>query len=192
MGISQQIGASSLIKPGVIDNTAARPASPYEGQVIFQKDTDLVYLWNGTAWVEVVSALTKAPRGIMTYASVTTSDTAITAEEVQITGSSFTAVTGRLYKVTYVDPDIYSVTATGFYGGRIRSTNISGTIRQEVYVQLPTSGITNAHICAVWIGTLTAGTHNFVATGFSGTATAGAGRSSTQPAFLIVEDIGAA
>jgi hypothetical protein len=51
MGISQQIGASSIIKPGVIDNTAARPASPYEGQVIFQKDTDQLLVWNGTAWV---------------------------------------------------------------------------------------------------------------------------------------------
>ena len=51
MGISQQIGASSLIKPGVIDNTAARPGSPYEGQVIFQKDTDQLLVWNGTTWV---------------------------------------------------------------------------------------------------------------------------------------------
>jgi hypothetical protein len=51
MGITQQIGASSLIKPGVIDNTAARPASPFEGQVIFQKDTDQLLVWDGTAWV---------------------------------------------------------------------------------------------------------------------------------------------
>ena len=51
MGITQNTGASSLIKPGVIDNTAARPASPYEGQVIFQKDTDQLLVWNGTAWV---------------------------------------------------------------------------------------------------------------------------------------------
>ena len=51
MGISQQIGSSSLIKPGVIDSAATRPASPYEGQVIFQKDTDQLLVWNGTAWV---------------------------------------------------------------------------------------------------------------------------------------------
>lgn len=51
MGITQQIGASSIIKPGVIDNTASRPASPYEGQVIFQKDTDQLLVWNGTTWV---------------------------------------------------------------------------------------------------------------------------------------------
>ena len=56
MGITQQIGASSLIKPGVVDNTAARPASPYEGQVIFQKDTDQLLVWNGTAWRILSSA----------------------------------------------------------------------------------------------------------------------------------------
>jgi len=51
MGITQQIGASSLIKPGVIDNTAARPASPFEGQMVYEKDTDRVLVYSGTAWV---------------------------------------------------------------------------------------------------------------------------------------------
>ena len=63
MGITQQIGASSLIKPGVIDNTAARPASPYEGQVIFQKDTDQLLVWNGTAWV-IPNQTTQNPEGL--------------------------------------------------------------------------------------------------------------------------------
>lgn len=51
MGLSNQIGASSLIKPGVIDSAATRPASPYEGQMVYQKDTDRVYVWSGAAWV---------------------------------------------------------------------------------------------------------------------------------------------
>jgi hypothetical protein len=63
MGITQQIGASSLIKPGVIDNTAARPASPFEGQVIFQKDTDQLLVWNGTAWV-IPNQTTQNPEGL--------------------------------------------------------------------------------------------------------------------------------
>ena len=56
MGITQQIGASSLIKPGVIDNTAARPASPYEGQMVYEKDTDTLLIWNGTAWRYIAAA----------------------------------------------------------------------------------------------------------------------------------------
>ena len=51
MGITQNTGASSQLKAGVIDNAAARPASPFEGQVIFQKDTDQLLVWNGTTWV---------------------------------------------------------------------------------------------------------------------------------------------
>jgi hypothetical protein len=39
------------LKPGVVDNAAARPSSPYEGQVIYQKDTDETLVWSGTAWV---------------------------------------------------------------------------------------------------------------------------------------------
>lgn len=69
MGISQQIGASSLIKPGVIDNAAARPASPYEGQVIFQKDTDQLIVWNGTAWV-IPNQTTTNPEGLELVTSV--------------------------------------------------------------------------------------------------------------------------
>jgi hypothetical protein len=63
MGITQQIGASSLIKPGVIDTSANRPASPYEGQVIFQKDTDQLLVWNGTAWV-IPNQTTQNPEGL--------------------------------------------------------------------------------------------------------------------------------
>ena len=50
MGISQQIGASSLIKPGVCTSTT-RPASPFQGQCIFETDTNKLLVWNGTVWV---------------------------------------------------------------------------------------------------------------------------------------------
>ena len=75
MGITQQIGASSLIKPGVIDNTAARPASPYEGQVIFQKDTDQLLVWNGTAWV-IPNSPAQNPQGLEYITTKTFSSTA--------------------------------------------------------------------------------------------------------------------
>jgi hypothetical protein len=49
MGITQQIGASSIIKPGVC-TSSTRPASPYEGQMIYTTDLDTLEIWNGTAW----------------------------------------------------------------------------------------------------------------------------------------------
>ena len=63
MPITSQIGSSSLIKPGVIDSAATRPASPYEGQVIFQKDTDQLLVWNGTAWV-IPNSPAQNPQGL--------------------------------------------------------------------------------------------------------------------------------
>ena len=49
MGLSQQIGSSSLSKPGVC-TSSTRPATPYEGQMIYETDTDKVLVWNGSAW----------------------------------------------------------------------------------------------------------------------------------------------
>ena len=36
--------------PLVVANAAARPSSPYEGQVVYEIDTDRMSVWNGTAW----------------------------------------------------------------------------------------------------------------------------------------------
>jgi hypothetical protein len=84
MGITQQIGASSLIKPGVIDNAAARPTAPYEGQVIFQKDTDQLLVWNGTAWKQIPTAATAGTvlQTVQTVLNTTTSTTSATATDV--------------------------------------------------------------------------------------------------------------
>lgn len=88
MGISQQIGASSLIKPGVIDSSAARPASPYEGQVIFQKDTDQLLVWNGTAWV-IPNQTTQNPEGLELITTATFSNAASNTSPVGVFSSSY-------------------------------------------------------------------------------------------------------
>ena len=107
MGITQQIGASSLIKPGVIDNTAARPASPFEGQVIFQKDTDQLLVWNGTAWV-IPNSPAQNPQGL----EFITSSTVGTAVSSVTVSSCFSA--------TY---DNYKIIMSG--GTGTANTNIS-------------------------------------------------------------------
>lgn len=52
MGISNQIPNSRISQAGVC-TSSTRPASPYEGQVIYETDTDRTLVWNGTAWVDV-------------------------------------------------------------------------------------------------------------------------------------------
>ena len=37
------------LRPGVC-TSLSRPTAPYEGQVIYETDTDLLQIWNGSAW----------------------------------------------------------------------------------------------------------------------------------------------
>lgn len=48
MGLSTAYGIGSL-KPGVCTSTS-RPASPFNGQTIYETDTDIVRVWDGSEW----------------------------------------------------------------------------------------------------------------------------------------------
>jgi hypothetical protein len=50
MPLSSVLGAQSLVRPGVC-TSSTRPASPFEGQVIYETDTNQVLVYSGTAWV---------------------------------------------------------------------------------------------------------------------------------------------
>lgn len=127
------------------------------------------------------------PRGVMAFDTVL-ANTSVTAEVVRITGSSFTAVANRYYKVTYMEPN--QAGGTGYYVMRIKSTSISGTQRTEVF-HTTGSGV-ERHGIAIWVGTLSAGTHNFVGTAASSSGTVIFSGTSNRQAFLLVEDIGPA
>ena len=53
MGLSNYLPNSRISQAGVVPNEAARPASPYEGQMVYQQDIDAVLVYNGTAWIGV-------------------------------------------------------------------------------------------------------------------------------------------
>jgi hypothetical protein len=50
MPLSSVVGAQSIVKPGVCTSTT-KPASPYDGQVIYMTDVDQTAVWDGTSWV---------------------------------------------------------------------------------------------------------------------------------------------
>jgi hypothetical protein len=130
------------------------------------------------------------PRGVMAYNEVTATDNTITAEEVQITGSSFTAVADRYYRITYFEPTMFG-SVTGTFQLRLRLTNLTGTLQQVSNLTMNTLGNSGAGICSTVV-TLTAGTQNFVATVQASAGTGTASRSATNKAWLLVEDIGPA
>lgn len=51
MGISAALGTASL--QAAVCTSTTRPTSPYEGQMIYETDTDLSYIYNGSTWVLV-------------------------------------------------------------------------------------------------------------------------------------------
>ena len=136
------------------------------------------------------------PRGIVGQATSTTANTNITTTEtVQMTASTFTAVANRYYRITYYEP--FALPAAGipnFIACKIRLTNASGTVFASGFNQADTntSPAVGASITVVTIQTLTAGSTVIVATAVVSGGIGTCSRSATEPALLLVEDIGPA
>lgn len=96
MPLSSVVGAQSIVKPGVC-TSSTRPASPYDGQVIYETDTDKTLVWNGSAWV-YLSTSTANPVGLEL----------ITTQTIGTTVSSVTV--SNCFSSTY---DNYKITITG-------------------------------------------------------------------------------
>jgi len=136
------------------------------------------------------------PRGLMTdIVSSTTGGINLTTSEVtMLTSASFTAVTGRLYKITYYEPRIRSTTDTGgtnsvnlyIYNGATALNEASG-------VSFTTTNVF-AFVTCLYVGALTAGATVITAkaSASSTTGTPQLQRTATRFAFLTIEDIGAA
>ena len=127
------------------------------------------------------------PRGLMAYNAVTTSDTTITAEEIQITAPAFTAVAGRLYRLTYYEPG-FGGSAGAQLTMRIRLTNLAGAIQQQGIVYNNSFYQQNGII--VGYSTFSAGSVVLVGTCQQSAGTGTANRSATAFAVISVEDVG--
>jgi hypothetical protein len=117
MGISQQIGASSLIKAGVC-TSSTRPASPYEGQQIYETDTDLIYIYNGSSWQQIAGSTAAGNSGLVYITSQTFSN--VTSAPVNY---CFTSAYDQ-YKIVY---NVTSTTASSFVGLRFRTGTTNNT-----------------------------------------------------------------
>jgi hypothetical protein len=129
MPISQQIGASRLIQPGVCTSTT-RPASPFEGQVIYETNTRQTLVWQGSAWVMLTDADT--PPGLVLVKTQAISDTSSTVtncfteefDSYRVVISGFTSSTVDDMVIRFVTgstPDASNL----YYSARL--TSLSGT-----------------------------------------------------------------
>jgi hypothetical protein len=136
------------------------------------------------------------PFGVVAYTASTTTPTAVgTAEAVVLTGSSFTAIANRYYRVTYFEPQSYtSAGSPALYVTNIRLTNLAGAVQREMIKSQAGLNTQDNYLTMSAVLTFSAGTTNLVVTGRSPTvgSTVTLARSATAQAFLLVEDIGPA
>ena len=108
------------IRPGVCTSTT-RPTAPYEGQMIYETDTDMVAIWNGTAW-RYISATTPTNGTVLQVQSTTMSDTQSVS-----TQDTWTTITNLQATITpkSASSKIF-ITANISYGG---TSNVYGAAR---------------------------------------------------------------
>jgi hypothetical protein len=129
------------------------------------------------------------PRGVVAIGTAAGTDN-FTAEEVELTTSSFTAVANRYYRVTYFEPKMYVNAGDVEITMRIRLTSIGGAVQQTAITQASGSYGQTANMSIV--KTFTAGATVLVGTLQIASGTGTAERSATQSAYLLVEDLGPA
>jgi hypothetical protein len=176
---------STGLRPGVCTSTT-RPTAPYEGQHIYETDTDIVYLWSGSAWVETVSALTKAPRGVVFQNKRTAGGTTVTTSVTDIAGAthSFTPVVGRAYRVSF--------SANVSNSGNVSRFFLNDSTLGNLYSGLMTfSGYQFQTLVYIVTG-LTAVSRTLKITGQTESGTTTVLGSAGEPASFIIEDIGPA
>jgi hypothetical protein len=134
------------------------------------------------------------PRGLMT--DIVTSSTQFnltTAQTTQLTAASFTAVSGRLYRIIYHEPRIRGTTDAAGNGQTMYIYNGANPLQECLTPSTPTNVIYSNASC-IYVGTLTAGATVITAQAIasSATGTPSFQRAATRFAFLTIEDIGAA
>jgi hypothetical protein len=130
------------LKPGVVDNAAARPASPFEGQMIFQKDTDQLLIWNGSAWV-IPNQTTQNPEGLELITSGITATNGTVSNGIVTIGSAVSSVTvSGAFSSTY---DHYLIQVSG------------GAVSTQNELRLQMSGTTSGYYYQLIYGTWSTG-----------------------------------
>lgn len=174
-----------------IVTSGTRPTDPYEGQFIFETDTNKLYGYGGVDW---------APRdagGQLGYVEPVVADqSAVAGAETTVTGMSVlvTVGTGRRIKITAK-------------GGCFSTTGEAATGEDDIFVRIKegatqlaiygmnriNSSIAQSYYLSA-IVTPSAGSHTYIVTfqRVAGAGTISHRSNAPEPGYLLVEDIGAA
>lgn len=80
----------SNARPGVCTSTT-RPTAPFEGQLIYETDTDMLAIWNGSAWRYVGQSSTTADSNLDAVGLRLVTPTSVAGSGVTLSGSKIVA-----------------------------------------------------------------------------------------------------
>ena len=83
MGISN---IASNLRPGIVTSTT-RPTTPYEGQIIYETDTNRVLVWDNAAWVMIAD--TDQPPGLQLVKTQTVGTAVSTVDVTDVFSSDY-------------------------------------------------------------------------------------------------------
>lgn len=165
--------------------SSTRPSVPYEGQAIFETDTNKFMMWAGVDW---------APRdaGGQLGSSLATANQNVTTVAVDLTNltTTVTVGTGRRVKVVGHIPGMQVNTANDRFQMSILE---DGAGIQTGLIRHATNGTAEAGLNISVVKTPTAGVHTYKLNAITvGTGPTTLAMSAAQPGYILVEDIGAA
>ena len=130
--------------------------------------------------------------GVVALALVTSNTTTSASVEQTRASVTWTAIANRYYKITWVEGSVGNGANASVNNQYLRTTTTAGTIIGTTTIYYPSASLQQGSVCSV-VTTFSAGTQTVFARVVSnaGTNTTYTG-SATQPAYLLVEDIGPA
>lgn len=114
------------MKPGVCTSTT-RPASPYDGQVVYETDTDRVVAYNGAAWQTVGGlAVVKAETAFTTASSITADNVFSTTYNNYLLIVRYTSTTGSSIAIKMRVGGVSASTNYNIQNLSVTSTTVTG------------------------------------------------------------------
>jgi len=142
MGLDAGYGIGS-VKPGVCTSTT-RPGSPFTGQIIYETDTTLAKVWNGSAWVDTPPG--KANVASPTFTGTVTLPTTVASGVLTATAQpsflatrssnlSYTGGNSVVFNATTYNIGSHYSTSTGLFTAPVSGNYIfSASIYQNAFV----------------------------------------------------------
>jgi hypothetical protein len=174
MPLSNYLAPSAIAKPGVC-TSSTRPASPYEGQFIYETDTDKTFVWNGSTWVQQFTASVVDAKGDLLVASaddtlarlaVGSNNQVLVADSSATNGVKWAALSGIGGAWTDYSPTLSqngSVTRTVDFGKYIQ---IGKVVFGSIYVTATGTGSAGSHIAVSLPVTALSGSTAIIGSGF--------------------------